>query len=560
MKRRSGVILIASALVLTVLLIFTAVFFSSTVSEKRASDTSKYSNQALYLAEAGLHHGVSELRKRINTDINSQLNKVSRNNAFDAYLNEPLGLLRDYAYADGQSQFTIVGNEAQLAISGLNLPTSVRGNYNATLIITSAGNPVKAGEVYTFPYRYRIIGIGNIDAVNPALNRQVSFLNGDISIRVQRGNFARYALFTNHHSMANGTTVWFTDNTKFYGPVHTNARFAFAGNPSGRFEKLAEQGIEVTQKQKTTLYYNNGRSIYRDANSNPPFDVPVFGQGVTFTRDVPLINLESSVTSNDLKVQALGTMNEPGQDGIYIPNDGTHVTGGIYIRGDADAINISVDNGNARYNIMQGNTTKDVIVDYTNNSTTVREGEISNTYQGVPDGIGDAGVIIYAKGDVRSLGGTVQRQSQVTISSERDIVITNNIRYEEYNAGALVNAEGHENLLGLLSWGGNVRIGAGAPNNLDIHAVVMSVHGVFSVDNYAGRPASGNVTLLGGAITDFYGAFGTFSGSTLRSGYGRNFIYDQRMLGGYAPPYFPTLTNYISTPTWSAVPLTWKEG
>ena len=56
----------------------------------------------------------------------------------------------------------------------------------------------------------------------------------------------------------------------------------------------------------------------------------------------------------------------------------------------------------------------------------------------------------------------------------------------------------------------------------------------------------GEVTLLGGTITDFYGPFGTFTSSGPRSGYGRNFVYDARMLEGMSPPYFPILGSFIS--------------
>ena len=75
----------------------------------------------------------------------------------------------------------------------------------------------------------------------------------------------------------------------------------------------------------------------------------------------------------------------------------------------------------------------------------------------------------------------------------------------------------------------------------------MAPHGVFTVDNYRSRSPSGNVNLLGGVITDKYGPFGTFSGTTQRSGYGRNFIYDTRMLGAMSPPYFPTATDFMAT-------------
>jgi hypothetical protein len=92
-----------------------------------------------------------------------------------------------------------------------------------------------------------------------------------------------------------------------------------------------------------------------------------------------------------------------------------------------------------------------------------------------------------------------------------------------------------------------VRIGTAAPNNITIHGVVMAPHGVFSVDNYNNGSPRGTATILGGAITDFYGPFGTFSGSSAISGYGRNFIYDGRMLEGRTPPYFPYMRGFFAS-------------
>jgi hypothetical protein len=53
--------------------------------------------------------------------------------------------------------------------------------------------------------------------------------------------------------------------------------------------------------------------------------------------------------------------------------------------------------------------------------------------------------------------------------------------------------------------------------------------------------------MLGGTITDKYGAFGQMdqSGNPIH-GYGRNFVYDERMLQGKSPPYYPTLTTFIA--------------
>ena len=266
----------------------------------------------------------------------------------------------------------------------------------------------------------------------------------------------------------------------------------------------------------------------------------------------------------DLKTQALGGVSEPGSNGIYVPNNGTAVTGGIYVRGnqgqssDDAVISLSTDvNGNAVYSITRNTSTTVVTVDYANNQTKVQAGA-TNTYQGIPDGTGNDGVILYVNDNIKSISGTVQKDSRVTVSSERDIVITNNIMYEK--DPRISGNENYANLMGILSWGGNVRIGASAPNNVEINGVVMAPTGVFTVDNYNSGPARGVATLLGGSITQFYGAFGTFSGDTPRTGYGRNFIYDSRMLQGIAPPYFPYIGSFTSSDDGGLdTKLTWQD-
>ena len=53
---------------------------------------------------------------------------------------------------------------------------------------------------------------------------------------------------------------------------------------------------------------------------------------------------------------------------------------------------------------------------------------------------------------------------------------------------------------------------------------------------------------MGMGISNYYGAFGTFNSSTgaAVSGYGRNFVYDERMEDHEAPPYFPSLNTFTS--------------
>lgn len=58
--------------------------------------------------------------------------------------------------------------------------------------------------------------------------------SGEYHFILGRGSFAQYALFTNVHRTGTGSSgqpIWFTDNTLFDGPVHTNQHFRFFRNP-----------------------------------------------------------------------------------------------------------------------------------------------------------------------------------------------------------------------------------------------------------------------------------------------------------------------------------------
>jgi hypothetical protein len=606
---KKGIILVISLVVIAILLVLTGAYFSGLFTEKRSADTEKFVLQALGLAEAGANQGLSELRDCMRCDNRTTLGTAwtcgdyvtngincldcqakaihAAASPFEAYVtgNDPLGVLVTYAGF-------IRGNDAQgafvsKAVSYLNLSSGVDGDYAASIIVRQNGSPSCLNpdgitvdpncqfEIYSFPYKYDIDSTGTVRRTTHNIQKRIGLVGGTFTLSIRRDSFARFALFTDHHSMPSGTTVWFTDNTNFTGPVNTNTRFSFAGNPSAHFTE------EVTQHETKARFYNNGSATLADSAhypvccedpacpTTPCRDKPIFDKG--FKRGQDLINLESTVQQSDLRKEALGSTSEPGPNGIYINNDGTNLTAGIYIKGNS-TVNMGVDAGNLPvYTIVQGTTTKTVTVDYAANggagSTTIKTkvgsgSPTTATYIGIPDGTSEAGgPLIYAKNDITSFSGTVQQDTGATVSSERDIVITNNIQYQQYSTTPSLNAEGYKNVLGILSWGGNVRIGASAPPDIQIHGVIMAPHGIFTVDDYDHGSPRGTATLLGGAITDFYGPFGTFSGSSPTSGYGRNFIYDDRMLHGTTPPYFPYMTSFTASDngTLDTTKLGWQD-
>jgi hypothetical protein len=292
-------------------------------------------------------------------------------------------------------------------------------------------------------------------------------------------------------------------------------------------------------------------------------DVPTFQEG--FSRGVDATDLPTSVTESDMKSEVLAGQAEPGSNGIYVINDGSNVTGGIYVRGNS-TISMGVDaDNNPEYTIVQGTATRNIVVDYAGNTTEIdtnNDGTPDETYAGIPDGDAHEGIVIYNRGSITSLSGTVQEDTAMTVASSSDLIIGGNVMYQDYTAASPPNANGTENLLGIISWGGDVRIGVGCPNDVNIHGIVMapSNGGEFKVDNYNSGSPRGTATLLGGAIVDYYGAFGTFDSSGPRTGYGRSFVYDPRMLTGMAPPYFPVTTRFVSSEDGGLNnKLVWKE-
>lgn len=557
-KNKRGIVLIISIAIMAVVLVLVAAYFSNLLTEKRAADTEKFVLQRLNLAEAGASHALAELNKRITSGTDSTQNpprilglkgrveNEKQSSTFMNYVtaNNSLGFLHDFAYGQGETQFSVASGVASLTVSSNSLYADNRYNYSATIIVEANGTPTNpSSDVYVFPFKYKIDSQGTINGI--LASKSIGLLQGEFDVTVRRDNFAKYALFTSHHNTPSGGTVWFTEMTNFTGPVHTNDRFNFANNPSAHFTD------EVTQHQNKAGFYNNGWSRLLNADSNPPYDVPVFDAG--FQRGYDEITLPSTVSQADLKKEAMGRTTDTFTNGIHVPNDGTNVTGGIYIKGnsgqssDDPTILMQSATDGPVYRIKQGSGAETVVtVDLTNNTTTVG----AQVYQGIPDGTTQTGgILIYTNDNLGNssfggVSGVVQSNSSVTVSSEKDIVIKGHLTYEV--DPTTPGNEDVNNLLGLLSWGGDVRIGTSAPNDINIDAVVMAPHGEFTVDNYATRAPSGVVNLFGGSITDFYGAFGRFSGTNLISGYGRNFVYDERMLAGKAPPYFPYMANFTS--------------
>ena len=540
------IIVLLIGIVLTML--GTTAVIISTNETKGGSKQRNYST-AFYAADGGANQSLYLLRNAINLNLQQNIGSVTNGNIINQYItnNDPAGFLGAYA------GFTKIDNQtATLPQSNGSLG---KGSYSSFITVTANGNPTNPDpDVYLFPYNYIIKSEG----IGPNNAKSHITLSGSFQITIRRATFARFALFTDEQKNAAGTNVWFTNSTNFSGPVHTNGRFNFANNPSGTFTDVvtsAGKNCPTCTTSSMANFYNNGSIVSLNSDHNGTKDVPIFSAG--FNRGVAAINLPTATDADTQRRRALGltdaqALTLPSSTGVYVTNQSGSVTGGIYIKG-ASSLTLGTDVlGNARYAIVQGSTTKTITINRTTNQTIVASGSSSTTYSGILNGM-----IFNDGGDITSLSGTVQRDSQITVASSNNINITNNITYQDFNSGPPVNAAGEQNVMGIVSWNGNVTIGSTTPNNINIHATVMAVNGEFTVTNYSSGSPRGVATVLGGVIEKTYGAFGTFSGTTPVSGYGRNFVYDRRMAQGLSPPYFPTTSSFTSqqiglenTPVW----------
>jgi hypothetical protein len=81
-----GVVMAVTLVVIAAILLASAIYYSSLLNEKSAGEITRYSSQAVYLAEAGLSHGVSEIRERVRSDLQQRVADVRLSSVFANYV------------------------------------------------------------------------------------------------------------------------------------------------------------------------------------------------------------------------------------------------------------------------------------------------------------------------------------------------------------------------------------------------------------------------------------------------------------------------------------------
>ncbi|MBI4536298.1 MAG: hypothetical protein HY708_08465 [Ignavibacteriae bacterium] len=140
---------------------------------------------------------------------------------------------------------------------------------------------------------------------------------------------------------------------------------------------------------------------------------------------------------------------------------------------------------------------------------------------------------------------------RLTIASLTDVYIQDDVLYETNPRFATSN-----DILGLVA-DRNVVVAKNTANNNNcvIHASIFARDGSFMAEDYSSRPVSGELHLLGSIVQDERGPVGTFSGSTIKSGFSKRYRYDTRLADpNYRPPYYPgfVFKTYAITNWWES--------
>ena len=532
-------ILLSSVLVLTLML--------TTVGERSQSSNVQTAKLALYAADAGV---------RTQQQLLANLAKVKMDSCKTAWI----------AAGSNPAQPIVTAPDQMFPVGVLGAPNAAASSNppfaaNASIQFSSAD---VGPQSQSFNYIFTIQSTGTVQTTG---KRSVQS-TGSLRMSATRGSFSDYLLLTDQFVTAAGDLMWFTSSTNFDGRVHTNAGFKFAYQPT--FQD------EVTQVGVNATFYNDGNgNVVANAANNGTVDVPnFFGGYLRGQAAIPLpanggqqegaalgltLAPGASRTSTDYQ-NKLGSANPP--NGIYVLNNGVSMTGGLYVKGNADLVKVWADTllNKQYYQITQGGTQRTIRVDPVTSTTQVwnnltMSGLPAATYLGMPNGVMySTGGISDLRGPDRTLGyvnPAIAEYQHILVAASGDVVVQGDLTCDNYY--------NNNNVLGIYSAAGAVRIGTSAPNNLDLDAFVMACgtsNGEFRVDNHDTGSPRGSVNLRGGCVSKYYGAFYTFDvNGALATGYARNWHYDRR---GLVPPAYPsTLIFRVDTPT--ARTVVWKE-
>lgn len=613
MKRPQGIAIVVALTVILLLSVISGLIFSRTMNDLRTSRDNTAMAQAVNLARGGAVAASALLSNEVRASLESIVRSA----------NPSMGGIStsDIWYYGGNSTQPIPSTVAtRLALLASSLQTSVN-----TLICSrnfapdGSGATVQVRIFFTtaaacsqaFPSAARLPAgyvVDNDNNPSTPLTRQVQgyalpyvmvvtaspgtpyqrnvLIQGEYRFLLTNGSFARYALFTNQHRTRSNTGVWFTGQTLFDGPIHTNERFRFSFDPwFGGYVTSAgctNAGVSSCSGSISPgAFFGSGSnttflSPSQMANPNAPSWTSGGNTHAPVFDGTPKVNWQESFIP--MPPNAQDQRNAATVGGLYLNFNVARLT--LYA-GDAAGVRPSCNSAGVctpatsthqyievcRTSACTGSDR--ILYRYASDGTLYRH---NGSWPGVVERVGFNGMI-FTEGSIDNLTGPTRTDSsnpntappaltsfsQLTVANAgtgRNIQIRGDLKYQNpacsgtpTRTGSTVtrptcNNLSADNILGVYSQDGDILLGDGTNSSLQdltVHGVLMTSRGEVSVQNFNTITPRGSIRLQGGIIQYTYGAFGQFNSSTgqMTQGYSRQFTYDPRMQDR-APPFFPT--------------------
>jgi Tfp pilus assembly protein PilX len=644
-KRQEGFALITALGITVILMGIIGIMVVGSVGDLQQSRSSIQLSQARAAAEAGIAVGHDALQSTtFNSNLSTVLNTYST--TFVNNGNDPTTTWvvpqNNWATVASSLQTSLNNTAASNAVPSSALSsmgsatiTYQLSNFRGRLLATTA---VASNQNYVMDYT--ITATGTANGGTRTVTEQ-----GTFTVLMGQGSLNRYLFLVNN---AGGQGGYFGTNSVFNGPVHANLNWGFRGTPTFNGPVTASNGsnanwssVGLTNPSTLGIYHwCSGSRTLSLATSNPPCSTPAFNGGFNYVATpIPLpttalgqaraaLGLNPAVTSGGVPVAPtpLETCQQlnlsatcspvltPGT-GVYLPNDGTNITGGIYIQGNVTSMTLTKPAAlQQQYTIVQGTTTTTILINHAApvSTTITRNPGGTTTYAGAPNGqapvgTGGANGQIFVNGTLNGLTGPARpnpdttplnspqhpvpntispalaKETQLNITATGQVGITGDLTYEcdpkpnnaatylAANPNCNMNGQPLKTVLGVMSTGSDVQVRSTAPNDIYLWGsyytatanMGLSVQGLTDT-NAAGLPTtrgnSGTMHLFGGLIQNTDQLRGEEnSAGTLVNGFNESFDYDTRFSNGaVTPPNFPT-TRTFAPNVGAPIPLTFSE-
>ena len=236
-----------------------------------------------------------------------------------------------------------------------NIDNNGNRQFNAIITVTADGAPHYSSDnvFFVFPVKFELALTVRVQGGRDTVQKTVRGL-GSCSFYVYRRSFAEYLIFSDIFTTESRGSIIIPRGFTYSGPVHTNTRFSFTGDPQG-----AIFNDWVSQVNKTAIF-NGKEEPVEGSEERLSYNncAPTFNKG--FSKGVAAITPPTTADLGDIPGTVQAGAAAPTATGVYLRTTGktwntgdTLERGGIYIKGDVASLTLSQGERQQTYTITQ---------------------------------------------------------------------------------------------------------------------------------------------------------------------------------------------------------------